>query len=143
MQLFAIIPKVYLDLKGDAKKKGTRTFSHSSFWGPNFVFLINLPKNRHKKVSDEVLYISVGHLSPEIYQILSKIDFPKNMNFVKKKLVKLECSILNFFECKRVQKWKSHANLWLISINYITTRVKHLLWRILRSPISIKGPFIR
>ena len=88
------------------QKKGTRTFSHSSFWGPNFVFLINLPKNRHKKVSDEVLYISVGHLSPEIYQILSKIDFPKNMNFVKKKTCQIRVFNFELFWVQKSAKMK-------------------------------------
>ena len=58
---------------------------HSDFKNQFFGISTNFPKTRHQKLSNALKYISVGQLVPNLEQFLSKIDFDKKMDFVKKK----------------------------------------------------------
>ena len=65
-------------------KNVTNTFSHSNFYTQIIAFLFNLPKNTHLKLYYELLGASVGLLSPDLHQFQCKINFCKNLNFVKR-----------------------------------------------------------
>ena len=65
-------------------KKIQNTFDYSNIYTRIFAFLINLPKDSHFKHSNQLLYVSLGHLSPDLHQFQCKIKFCKILLFVKK-----------------------------------------------------------
>ena len=60
-------------------------FVRSNFYIQFFVFLLNLVNYTHFKLSNQLLQVSVGCLSPDLPQFYYKINFHKIFNFVKEK----------------------------------------------------------
>ena len=50
------------------QKNYTNIFVRSNFYIQIFVFLLNLAKHSHFTLSNDLLQISVGHLSPDLQQ---------------------------------------------------------------------------
>ena len=71
------------------QKNVTNTFNPNEFQTQIHTFLVNLPKNRHYKLSYELLYASVGHLNPVLHPFLCKIIFCKILNFTKKNVINI------------------------------------------------------
>ena len=88
------------------QKNYTNIFVCSNFYIQIFVILLNLAKYTHFKLSNELSQVSVGHLSPDLYQFLCKINFNKILNFVKKDLSNQRVRMSTFFQCKKSSKLK-------------------------------------
>ena len=60
--------KFMISCNGWCKKNVTNTFNHKKFYTQTLTFLFILPKNRHFKLSIELLWVSLGHQSPGSHQ---------------------------------------------------------------------------
>ena len=70
----------------------TNTFSQSNFYTQIVSFLFNLPKNKHLKLSDELVWASAGLLSPDLHQFQCKIIVAK-ISILSKEFFKMQSRI--------------------------------------------------